>query len=101
MKELAFNADYILPNITEACLLTGTEFRKEYDKDYIETLLKRLLERGAKNIILTGVSYKPGRTGEVICQPNKTQYYEHQMTLLDKANTETYGRHSSMRSPKS
>ena len=28
------NADYILPNITEACLLTGTEFRKEYDKDY-------------------------------------------------------------------
>ena len=79
MKELAFSADYILPNITEACLLTGTEFRREYDKDYIEALLKHLLERGTKNIILTGVSYKPGRTGVVICQPNKTQYYEHQM----------------------
>ena len=79
MKHLAFNADYILPNITEACLLTGTEYRKEYDKTYIDTLLKGLADQGAKNIILTGVSYRPDRTGVIIYRDGKTQYYEHQL----------------------
>ena len=78
MKQLVFQADYILPNITEACLLTNTEYRTEYDKAYIDKLLKGLLDQGAKNVILTGVSYKSGYTGVVICQPNKSQYYEHQ-----------------------
>ena len=77
MKSLAFRADYILPNITEACLLTGTEYREEYDEAYIELLIRRLLSSGAKNIILTGVSYKPHRTGVAVVSDGKTQYYEH------------------------
>ena len=35
MKELAFSADYLLPNITEAALLTGMEYRESYDAGYV------------------------------------------------------------------
>ena len=53
MKELAFSADIILPNITEACFLTGMEYRETYDEGYIAELLDRLTAAGAKTVILT------------------------------------------------
>ena len=77
MKKLTFSADIILPNITEACLLTNTEYRESYDKSYIDGLLSKLSESGAKTVILTGVSYKPGRTGVVVYENGKYSYYEH------------------------
>lgn len=46
MKTLAFSADILLPNITEAALLTGMEYRKEYDEAYIEELTAALHEKG-------------------------------------------------------
>lgn len=58
MAKLCGKADIVVPNITEACLMTGTEFKSTgYDKDYIETLLKKLGELGAKQVVLTGVSF--------------------------------------------
>ncbi|MCR5718106.1 MAG: bifunctional hydroxymethylpyrimidine kinase/phosphomethylpyrimidine kinase, partial [Oscillospiraceae bacterium] len=33
MKPLCFGADVILPNLTEACLLTDMPYRETYDKD--------------------------------------------------------------------
>ena len=77
MKELAFSADIILPNITEACFLTGTEYLESYDESYIAALLDRLSASGAKTVVLTGVSYAPERTGVVVRQEGKTRYYEH------------------------
>ena len=47
MKTLAFSADILLPNITEAALLTGMEYRKEYDEAYIEELTAALHERAS------------------------------------------------------
>ena len=32
MKGLCAKADYVLPNITEACFLAGVEYRTEYDR---------------------------------------------------------------------
>lgn len=40
-------ADIIVPNITEAALMTGMEYREEYDESYIKELLSRLNELGA------------------------------------------------------
>ena len=77
MKPLCGAADVLLPNITEACFLTGTEYRETYDEAYIRTLLDRLLALGAKSVVLTGVSYKAGKTGVVICQNGVADYYEH------------------------
>ncbi len=77
MKTLAFGADIILPNITEACFLTGTEYRETYDERYIAALLDRLTASGAKTIVLTGVGYAPDRTGVVVREGGETRYYEH------------------------
>ena len=79
MKGLCAKADYIVPNITESCFLTGLEYRTEYDKAYIDAHLSALKALGCKNIILTGVSYKKGRTGIVVVENGLEQYYEHEM----------------------
>ncbi|HJJ69828.1 MAG TPA: pyridoxamine kinase [Methanocorpusculum sp.] len=77
MKKLCAKADIILPNITEACMLTGMEYRTEYDEAYIDELLAKLSALGADTVILTGVGYKPGRTGVVVFEDGKKSYYEH------------------------
>lgn len=71
MKQLCAAADIILPNITEACLLTGTEYREAYDKAYIDRLLTALSAAGAGTIVLTGVGYTPDTTGVVTKEPGK------------------------------
>lgn len=78
MKKLCSTADYLLPNITEACFLTDMEYRTKYDADYIHELIQKLCALGAKNIILTGVSYKEGHTGVIVYENNECHYYEHQ-----------------------
>ncbi|MBR4988125.1 MAG: pyridoxamine kinase [Methanocorpusculum sp.] len=77
MKKLCAAADIILPNITEACMLTGMEFKTVYDEAYIQELIAKLSELGAKTIILTGVSYQAGRTGVLVVEDGKQSYYEH------------------------
>lgn len=77
MKGLAFGADIILPNITEACFLTDTEYRESYDEAWIAALLEKLRAAGAKTVVLTGVGYAPGRTGVVVAEESGTRYYEH------------------------
>ena len=79
MKTLCTKADYIVPNITESCFLTGIEYRTEYDRAYIDSLLAKLTALGCKNVILTGVSYAPGRTGLVVYENGTYAYYEHEL----------------------
>lgn len=79
MAGLCGRADYILPNITEACFLTDMPYRTQYDRDYINDLLEKLLALGCKNVILTGVSYQEGRNGVVVCEDGNYRYYEHEM----------------------
>ncbi len=79
MKKLSEKADYLIPNITEACFLTDMEYRTEYDRSYIDTMLKKLSDLGCKNVILTGVSYKEGITGVVVYEKGNYSYYEHEM----------------------
>ena len=79
MKGLCAQADYVIPNITESCLLTGLEYRTAYDRAYIDRQLAALTALGCKNIILTGVSYEPGRTGIVVYEKGQYAYYEHEM----------------------
>ncbi len=78
MKKLCAKADYLLPNITEACFLTDTEFKTEYDRAYIDVLLAKLTALGARNVILTGVSYVEGKTGVVVYEGGTYRYYEHE-----------------------
>lgn len=77
MAKLCFSADIILPNITEACLITGSEYRENYDEAYINDLLNKLSAKGAKTVILTGVSYEPSTTGVLIYENGVSKYYKH------------------------
>lgn len=61
MKQFCRHADMILPNITEACLLTDTLYQKgSYSQEYIESLLYRLRELGPSYTVLTGVHTAAG-----------------------------------------
>lgn len=78
MVALCADADYVAPNITEACFLTGMEFKTQYDRSYIDALLTALTEKGMSNVVLTGVSYAEGRTGVVVYEKGVYNYYEHE-----------------------
>ena len=77
MKVLCGCADILLPNITEACFLAGVEYKEEYDQAYILTLCEKLVTLGAKTIVLTGVGYTPNKTGVVVYENGKMDYYAH------------------------
>lgn len=74
MTELCRCADIIIPNITEAAMMTGLPYRESYDEAYIESLVRGL---DAPCVILTGVSYEPDKTGIVVAQRGELRYYSH------------------------
>ena len=78
MKTLCPACDILVPNISEACFLSGVEYKENYDEKYIQDLLKALSNLGAKTVVLTGVSYKEGTTGVVVYQNDKIEYYVHE-----------------------
>ena len=77
MATLCASADIVLPNITEACFMTGFEYKTEYEENYITSLLNALEEKGMKNVILTGVSYDQETTGVIINTASGIEYYRH------------------------
>ena len=77
MRELCASADILIPNITEACFLTDTEYREIYDESYIKELLAKLSTLGAKTVVLTGVGYVPEKTGVIVYENGAIRYYEH------------------------
>ena len=83
--ELCAAADIIVPNITEAALMTGMEYREEYDQSYIKELLARLNELGAGISVLTGVSLEKGKTGVMGYERETGEYYVYQNRRIDAA----------------
>ena len=77
MAQLCAKADIIVPNITEASFMTGVEYKTEYDRSYIDTILSALTKMGAKTVILTGVTYTNDTTGVVVSENGQYSYYEH------------------------
>lgn len=70
MAAVCAKADVIVPNLTEACLLTGTPYQTTYDTAYIKELLEKLLALGSKTAVLTGVSFEEGKLGVVYLDQN-------------------------------
>ena len=83
--ELCAEADIIVPNITEASLMTGMEYREEYDESYVKELLARLNELGAGISVLTGVSLEKGKTGVMGYERETGEYYIYQNRRIDAA----------------
>ncbi len=75
MGELCAVADVIVPNLTEAAFMLGEPVLGDtYSEEDVRALLLRLAVLGAKNIVLTGVSYSPGLCGVAIYQTESGKY---------------------------
>ena len=75
MARLCDGADYILPNLTEAAFLAGEEPVLEgYSREWIERLAGKLHALGAKNVVLTGVSFERGLLGSAVSDGTKVEY---------------------------
>ena len=74
MLQLCKKADILVPNITEACLLTDTPYEKgPYSKDYIENLIEKLRLITDKKIVLTGVHFDDDTLGCACLDENNGQ----------------------------
>ncbi len=78
MGKLCAKADVILPNISECSFMTGIEYRETYDEAYVADVLDALTEMGAKDVVLTGISYDPQTTGVVVRENGNVSYYRHE-----------------------
>ena len=81
--ELCAEADIIVPNITEAVLMTDMEYKEEYDESYIKELLARLNALGAGISVLTGVSLSKGKTGIMGYDSRTEEYFIYQNRRID------------------
>ena len=64
MAGLCAHADIIVPNLTEAAFLLDEPYvGSDHDRPYVEGLLKRLTKLGARQVVLTGISFEPGMLG--------------------------------------
>lgn len=73
MAKLVKKSDLVVPNLTEAAFLIGEEYKEPpYTQEYINHIIKELLNLGAKNIVLTGVTFNDTQLGAA-CYDNKSQ----------------------------
>lgn len=64
MRSLCEQADVILPNLTEACLMLGIEYKPGgQTKEYVERVLRELAKLPRKTAVLTGVSFEDSKLG--------------------------------------
>lgn len=79
LKALCRQAQILLPNVTEAALLTGIAYQETGDQSYYESLIDRLLDLGVQSVMLTGVSLSKGQTGFLYASRNSApQIYQTQ-----------------------
>ncbi len=77
MATLVGEADYALPNVTEACFLTHTPYRETLTKDYVKELVDKLHALGVHTVVLTGIGYREDTTGVVVDGDAGFYHYEH------------------------
>ena len=75
MARLCAKADIIVPNITEACFMTGTEYKESYDEGYIKELLRKLTDLGCPKAVLTGIKYEKDTQGATFYDSTTGEYY--------------------------
>ena len=76
IKILCEQADIILPNLTEACLLTGLPYKDQWLEAEIVELLSALERCYGGIIVLTGVSFDSEETGFAIRCDGEDRFYQ-------------------------
>lgn len=65
MGDLCSMAEVILPNMTEACMLTGVPYQEQSDGQTLRMLLEKLCKRKTNTVVITGVAPTEQETGFV------------------------------------
>ena len=74
MAKLCADADVMIPNMTEACLLCGKTYEPDADEAFIREILKELGKRGTHRVIITGVHAEPDLLG-AMCYDSQADSY--------------------------
>lgn len=75
MLKLCAAADIITPNITEAALMLGIDYKKPpYTEDYINILLEGLYLKTHSSIVLTGVCFDERKIGAAVYDGQSKAY---------------------------
>jgi len=83
MAKLCAKADVIVPNLTEASFMLGTEYiAYGYDENYIKDLLKKLTALGSKIAVLTGVAFDDDTLGAYAYDSEKDEYFYYKREKL-------------------
>lgn len=76
MKSLCEVADVIVPNLTEASLLTDIPYSKKYDREYIAGIAESLSPFTGRYIVLTGLSYSDDKIGCLVYDKTNGESHE-------------------------
>lgn len=74
MLQLCKKADVIVPNLTEACLLCGIEYKEGFSQEEIKTLLFELQKITNTAVVITGVSFDDDTIGAAVCANNNVDF---------------------------
>lgn len=86
MRGLLKRADIILPNVTEACFLTGIKYRSDYDGLFVCKLEEELKKITDAKIIITGVEFG-GKIGESVSGNKRGEMLWHELLPTKKHGT--------------
>ena len=76
MKQLCRQADVIIPNLTEACLLTDTAYCEKPERAFVQGLMDKL-EEICPCVILTGIGFSEAETGVMVANHAERWHYAH------------------------
>lgn len=89
MASLCAMADVVTPNLTEAAFLLDKPYCESgYSQSYIQNLLEDLCRLGAKQAILTGLSFEKGKIGIMAFEASSGRFYSY---FRDKCDAMYHG----------
>lgn len=74
LRDLAAMADVVLPNVTEACLLTGIPYQEQTDGHMLRMMLEKLCGRKTETVVITGVTPTQSKIGFVGIQKEEGMF---------------------------
>ncbi len=86
MREILKYADFILPNVTEACFLTGMDYQDNHDFEWIKKIAHELRKYTSATIVITGIE-RTHTIGEFILEGNQSMELMHPLIPFKRHGT--------------
>lgn len=77
MKGLVSKAGVVLPNFTEACLLTDTPYQENPGQDAVYAVIHKLHAMGCPCVVMTGIGWDEDTTGVLVSDETGIYHYTH------------------------